>query len=267
MSRLESAADVGRLLAFALNVRATPGSSGESADYARLVERYIDDAAFRSLFDGVAEGVGCHVVAFEPRLGVVLQTNADGPWAWPARSSDLPWHGNFEDAHARAARALVVVALVAYIAPTAADLHDRLSDVDQVLPPVGVRELEQFIRDFCAQQEHRATDPSLGPEHRPLWWHWLQLPPDAPSVKRIARSNATFIVHDVLAFLHREGWLVDTTSQRAAALKRYRPRRRFLYHYRDLLLDELFLALQRHAATARVSGTPADSPAESPDGE
>src|SRR5262245_29063292 len=112
--------DVGRLLAFALDVTAAPGSGGAAADYARLVRRYIEDAPFRALFDGVLEGAGCEVTTAEPSIGLVVRTRPEGPWAWPMRSTDLPWNQSFERNHERAARALVVIGLLAYVAPSAA---------------------------------------------------------------------------------------------------------------------------------------------------
>lgn len=256
MSSVESTSDLGRLLAFALDVTAIPGDAGASADYARLLERYREDAAFRALFDSVLEGAGCAVAAAHGDVGLVLRTQLDGPWAWPARAADLPWSRNFEDPHQRAARALVVIGLLAYVAPSAADLEDILADADLQLPAVGVRELETYIRDFCTQHEARSTDPEADACARPLWWHWLQLPSDAPTQRRISRQTTVFIVHDVLSFLQGTGWLIETTAGRAAD-RRYRPRRRLIHHYRDLLLDDVYLALRRFADERRA-GKPAD---------
>ena len=255
MSEGEGSVDVGRLMAFALDVTASPGSSGLGAEYARLVERYVEDAVFRALFDGVMEGAGCQVATADRSVGVVIRTRPDGPWAWPARSADLPWNGSFEEPSQRAARALVVIALLAYVAPSAADLDDVLSDVDVVLPAVGVRELEQFIRDFCEECEAATPDPAGDAESRPLWWHWLQIPAEAPTAKRVARGTTSYVVYGVLSFLHGAGWLIDIASNRAAADKRYRPRRRLIHHYRDLLLDDTFSALQRYAASNRGSSS------------
>lgn len=255
MSSADITVDVGRLLAFALDVTASPGSAGMPADYARLVQRYLEDAPFRALFDGVVEGAACEVTIADRNIGIVLRTRPDGPWAWPARSADLPWNRAFDDPHQRAARALVIIGLLAYLAPSAADLDDILSDADVVLTTVGVREVEQFIRDFCQQCEADTPDPAGDVDTRPLWWHWLQMPAEAPTSRRISRGTTTYIVYDVLSFLHGRGWLIDTAPSRAAADKRYRPRRRLMHHYRDLLLDDLFGALRRHAEQSRASAT------------
>lgn len=258
--------DVGRLLAAALDVTAAPGSSGRPAEYARLVQRYLQDAPFRALFDGVVEGAGCQVASADKNIGLVLRTSPDGPWAWPARSADLPWNKSFEDPHQRAARALVVIALLAYVAPSAADLDDLLSDPDVVPTVVGVRELERFIRDFCEKCEEGGADPVGESNDRPLWWHWLQLPAEAPTARRVSRSTTAYIVYDVLSFLQMTGWLIDVSANRAAVDKRYRPRRRLLHHYRDLLLDEVFGAIRRHAEQVGL-GTSTTHPPQSDGGK
>jgi hypothetical protein len=259
MSTTDASVDLGRLLTFALDITVSPVSGRDAADYARLVDRYLADAPFRGLFDGVIEGAGCEIATADRNVGLVLRTRPDGPWAWPAKSSDLPWNSKFEDAHLRAARALVVIALLAYLAPSAADLDDRLSDVGAGLIHVGVRDLEVFIRDFCEQRETATPDSAGDVEIRPLWWHWLQLPSEAPTAKRISRTTTTYVVHDVLSFLHTTGWLIDTVPGRGAVDKRYRPRRRLLYHFRDLMLDDVFNALRLHADTARARDKSADA--------
>lgn len=255
MSTPDATVDAGRLLTFALDVTASPGSSGLSAEYARLLRRYIEDAPFRALFDGFVEGAGCEVTTADQHFGIVLRTRPDGPWAWPARATELPWNKAFEESHQRAARALVVVALLAYVAPSAADLDDLLSDPDLVVPTIGVRDLEKFIRDFCEERESESSDPAGDLESRPLWWHWLQLPAEAPTAKRTSRATTTYLVYDVLSFLNARGFLVETTTNRAVVDKRYRPRRRLIHHYRDLLLDDVFSALRRHSAAGRMAST------------
>ncbi len=256
---LDSTLDAGRLLTLALDVAASPGAGADGAEYTRLLRRYIDDAPFRALFDGVVEGTGCEVCAADATVGIVLRTRRDGPWAWPARGTDLPWNNSFEPPERRGARALVVIALLAFIAPSAADLDDLLSDSDVVVTAVSVRELEEFIRDFCEQRESTAAHPDSDERAKPLWWYWLQLPPDAPTSTRIARSTTTYIVANTLSFLQQEGWLVDTTPKGANADKRYRPRRRLIHHYRDLLLDEVFAALRLHAQGIALHGTATES--------
>lgn len=254
MNSTDAPVDAGRLLAFALDITASPAGGVGAAEYMRLVDRYREDASFRVHFDGVIEGAGCEVATANHSVGVVLRTRPDGPWAWPAKSADLPWNG-FENTHLRAARALVIIALLAYLAPSGADLDDLLSDTEARLNPVGVRDLEQFVRDFCLQQESQSPNPTGDETSRPLWWHWLQLPAEAPTAKRMARTTTSYVVHGVLSFLHGKGWLIDVTPKLSSEDKRYRPRRRLLYHFHDLLLDSLFRALREHAEAAHAGAS------------
>ncbi|WP_435124087.1 hypothetical protein [Micromonospora tulbaghiae] len=236
--------DAGRLLVFALDVTATPGRTGQSAEYARLVARYLGEETFRLLFDDILEGAGCSVAHASPETGLVLLAEQDSAWAWPRRSSDLPWGRKQKEEH-RAARMLVVPALLAYIAPTAADLEDYVEDHTRLLPDVPVSDLEDFIRQFALQQEAATANP-VG-DDRPLWWHWVQLP-QVRSAERSARTTSTYLVADVLDFL-QEQHLAVRRDNRPLTETVYRPRRRLMAHYRDLLLHDLFAGLQAFSTT------------------
>lgn len=240
--------DVGRLIGFVGDPTATPGSSGDAAEYARLVDRYLSEAAFRRLVDDVLEGVGCEVTDATLQMGLILRAQPGSAWAWPAHAADLPWNKEFlRLPEQRACRMLVVPALLAYIAPSAADFDDLLADPTVVPAELSVRDLERFIRDYAHQREAASPDP-VGPD-RPAWWYWLQLPEESstPSGKRIGRNTTTYVVYEVLQFLHTHGLLVRTATSSAGEAA-YRPRRRLLAHYRDLLANELFSSLQAFAA-------------------
>jgi hypothetical protein len=235
--------DAGRLFGHALNPTLTPGTSGKAADYGRLVERYLGDEAFRMLFDDILEGVGCTVAHASPETGVVVLAEPESPWCWPARHGDLPWNNKqFKDEDQRAARMIVIPALLAYVAPTAADLEDLLTDPTLLLPAVPVADLENFIREAALDLERAHGNPEG--EERPMWWHWVQRAKDKSAGPR---STSTYVVADVLAFLHEHQLMVrcDTKPLHETA---FRPRRRLLAHYRDLMVDELFRDLQDLAA-------------------
>ena len=51
--------DAGKLIAFALRPRQTPSTSTE---YAELLRHYEEDPQFRSIVDGVTEGLGMRIV-------------------------------------------------------------------------------------------------------------------------------------------------------------------------------------------------------------
>lgn len=243
--------DAGRLIALATDVTATPGDSGDRAEYARLTSRYLSDATFRSLVDDILEGTGCEVTDADPAAGLTLRSAPDGPWAWPVRSADLPWNKQGLPAGERACRMLVIPAMLAWIAPSAADFDDLAADSSLRPPDITVRGLEQFIR-VCAEA-HEAQDPDEAgdPDDKPVWWHWLQMQQEAPTrgQRRAARTDATYLVYEVLEFLHHEHLLRKPSKTGTSARdSRYRPRRRILAHYRDLLADDLFTALRDFAA-------------------
>ena len=98
------------------------------------MQRYLGEARFRREFDDVVEGIACEVADASVSTGIVLRTHPDGPWAWPRRSTDLPWAKKFLSPEERLARAVVVVALLAFVAPSAADLDDLLADPG-IAPP------------------------------------------------------------------------------------------------------------------------------------
>jgi hypothetical protein len=238
--------EAGRLIAFALDRGVVPGKSGQGAEYAGLIKRYNADVPFHRLVDDILEGAGCEVAYAGPE-GVVIRSDPDGPWAFPAGAEDLPWNRKKFKSNAaaeRAARMTVVPALLAYIAPSSADFDDLLQDHSKLPPAVSVRDLELFIREFALQLESGHGE-SLG-EERPMWWHWVQSSSDIPTPKRVSPNAMLFLVNDVLSFLHGEGLLVKTSGTNAGTMV-YRPRRRILYHYRDLLVDDLFASLQEFA--------------------
>ncbi|MFF5985400.1 hypothetical protein ACFY78_41895 [Streptomyces olindensis] len=249
--------DAGRLLAFALDVTAAPGNNGQAGHYRDLLDRYRTDAAFRRLVDDILEGVGCNVAMADPHHGLLLDTDPSGPWAWPQRAADLPWNKNFEHASARAARLLVPVALLAYVAPSAADFDELLTDPSAATVTCTAPQLAEFIADYARHKESDATDPVEG--EAPLWWHWLQMPAHVPTAKRVARRGAEYLVHEVLSFLHGQR-LVVKTSGSTVRDNLYRPRRLFLARCRAMLADDLLNDLQAYAATRTGPSPSATTP-------
>jgi hypothetical protein len=238
--------DVGRLVALALDVTASPGAGGQSGHYRALVERYLTDASFRQFVDDVLEGAACEVVQADRHLGLIIASSSDGPWAWPRRAAELPWSKNFDDRPTRAVRMLVLVAVLAYIAPTAADFDDLLADPLAVSASFTASQLDRFIRDFAEHKEAQSSDP-LGQEP-PLWWHWLQRPAHAATLtgSRTSPRSTVAVVHDVLSFLHGQHLLAKTSGSNVKD-NTYRPRRRLIAQCRTLMVDDLLQQLQAFA--------------------
>lgn len=251
---LNVATDVGRLLGFATDVSAVPGVAGDAAIYRELVDRYLADATFRSLVDDILEGLGCVVANANIIVGLVVRASPSSPWAWPQRTTDLPWNRTWGDASERALRAVVIPALIAYVAPSAADLDDLLTDPTVVAPAVTPRELEAFVRGFCEQHEVATDDTDLDQDNRPFWWYWLQLPAVAPTGNRIGRKTTTYVVHEVLTFLNELGLVAKSPGLGGAGNAQFRPRRQLLDRWADLQGDELFTLLVRHADNLKREG-------------
>ncbi|MET8160348.1 hypothetical protein ABZT47_28650 [Sphaerisporangium sp. NPDC005289] len=247
--------DAGRLLALATDFTVIPGRSGLSAEYRRLVNRYVTEASFKMLIDGLLEGAECEATYASETEGLIVRADADSPWCWPAASGDLPWntkkYRGEEAAFQRAGRLLVIPALLAYIAPSAVELDDLMTDPTLLPPPVPVRELEKLIRDFAEHLE--AEDPGLDGNEYPIWWHWLQASGES-STGRAAPKTTSYMVNDVLQFLRERGLLTRVSESGTDTV--YQPRRRLIFHYTDLLIDGLFTDLQQFAARQQADAPP-----------
>lgn len=259
------AVEAGRLIAYALDRRMTPGNSGDSGDYRTLLEEYVNDARSRQLVDDILEGAGCEVAHAGLEEGMIVRSKPDGPWAWPSNADDLPWNkkkfNKNLSAADRAARMAVVPALLAYVAPSAADLDDLLSRKGQLSITFSALDLEQFIRELALDLENQDQGGDSPGEERPLWWHWIQPAGNIPTPKRVSPAAMLSLVNEVLTLLQAEGLLAKVSGSSAATTV-YRPRRRLLFHYRDLMIDDLFL-LMRHFAARRPDTTAPEPPSAS----
>lgn len=237
--------DVGRLVAYATDVTKIPGSTGETGEYRRLVQRYIIEPEFRNAVDDVLEGADCEVAEVSETVGLVLYPRPGSLWAWPAKSSELSWNRG-TDSGERAARMLTVVALLARQFPTGIDIEAVLDDPDRGVHPVSVQELEQYIRDFCEQQRDGQPDVAsdLSDDQVPLWSWWLGRDAYADTDRRTSRGTTSYVVYTTLDTLRELGLLIDLTANKPAEHKRYRMKRRLLVQYRDFLMNPLFVALR-----------------------
>ncbi|MGW4325861.1 hypothetical protein ACWEKR_08230 [Nocardia sp. NPDC004573] len=245
--------DTGRLISFATKMSVTPGRSGEAAEYERLITRYQSDAEFQQLVDDFLEGAQCAVSSVRTESGLILRSDPDGPWCWPEAASELPWNKNSPRPAERACRMLVIPALLAFIAPSAADLEDLLADPTLRPPAVPVRELEEFIRTYAEYCDQQNPDPDS--DDPPVWWQWLQLTAlgDTPTQQRASRVDTTHLVYDVLLFLSKKG-LLSKSGDTPARDTVFRPKRRILAHYEDMFCDEVFVGLQKFSAVNRPDG-------------
>ena len=147
MSNLATIAhDAGKLVAFALRPRQTPWTS---AEYAELLRRYEADSQFRSIVDGVTEGLGMRIVD-ATRNGFFLTATEGSPFRLAADD----YKQNMA-AQERVLHGVIQVAVAAFSFPKA----DVLDQDDTVAPAhVTPAKLAEYIRTFA--EVNAASSPA-----------------------------------------------------------------------------------------------------------
>ena len=147
----DDARDAGRLLAWGLDGRARPA---QELEYGRLVERLLDDPAFRSLVAATAEGLGLRLLDASAH-GLVLGPAEASPFTF--RPADFrPTSSSADD---RLLDGLVQLAIAATLFPRSRDL---VEDPTFARPPVTLDDIEATLRslsDRLAETHKDAPDP------------------------------------------------------------------------------------------------------------
>lgn len=129
--------DAGKLLAYALRPRQTPWASQE---YAGLLQRYETDSQFRSIVDGVVEGLGMRIVD-ATRNGLFLTATEGSPFRLAADD-----YKQNMSAQERVLHGVIQVAIAAFSFPKA----DVLDQDDTVAPAhITPVKLAEYIRKFA----------------------------------------------------------------------------------------------------------------------
>lgn len=138
MSNLATIAhDAGKLIAYALRPRQTPWTSPE---YAGLLQRYETDSQFRSIVDGVTEGLGMRIVD-ATRNGFFLTATEGSPFRLAADD-----YKQNMSAQERVLHGVIQVAIAAFSFPKA----DVLDQDDTVAPAhITPVKLAEYIRKFA----------------------------------------------------------------------------------------------------------------------
>jgi hypothetical protein len=146
MSNLATIAhDAGKLVAFALRPRQTPWTSTE---YAELLRRYEADSQFRSIVDGVTEGLGMRIVD-ATRNGFFLTATEGSPFRLAADD-----YKQNMSAQERVLHGVIQVAVAAFSFPKA----DVLDQDDTVAPAhITPAKLAEYIRKFA--EANAASSP------------------------------------------------------------------------------------------------------------
>lgn len=154
----------GRFLQWGLRPLARPA---QEAEYRELVERYFDDAVFRTNVRELADGLGLHVLDVSEH-GLVLAPQDDSIFALkPAEFR--PGSSKADD---RLLDGLAQIAIAATVFPRARDLDE---DPDIVRAPVTVDEVEAQLRQLSerlSDEARSAPDPDAEDERRGLIEAW-----------------------------------------------------------------------------------------------
>jgi hypothetical protein len=214
---------IGRLIAFGLDPRLSPGRSG---DYHELVARFRSDAEFRQQVVAVTAGQGLDILDCSPVYGLVLA----------ATGTDSPFYMRLDDyasmtAEQRYLNAFVFLAIATACYPRA----DALDADDGPLPQITVSDVLRLMNRMAERIRERATDqdPPVGePQVEPLYrlvLRWRE--GDTTGDERSNPHVKTGMVRRALKWLVANG-LADEIG---TARDTFRIRSRFRLHVKDAI--------------------------------
>lgn len=228
MSNLATIAhDAGKLVAYALRPRQTPWTSTE---YAELLRRYETDPQFRSIVDGVTEGLGMRIVD-ATRNGLFLSATEGSPFRLAADD-----YKQNMSAQERVLHGVIQVAIAAFSFPKA----DVLDQDDTVAPAhVTPMKLAEYIRKFAEANAAKSPDEAQGDEsaERRVWRDALAraMTMETSGGKESARSLTGMCRH-ALDFLESHGLMRVVDEDNAVYQGTTAYRIRLKYHAAHELL-------------------------------
>lgn len=179
--------NVGRFIHFGLDTDARPGGD---AEYAQIVQLYLDQSEFRRLTQSVALGAGLEIVEVGER-GIVLVPSEGSLFRMkPAEVRSLA------GADDRLLEGFVQVGIAATVYPRA-ELLD--ADLSTRRPAITAQEVEELIRRLCArleEEERGAPDPARSDVEAGLiaGWHvYRRRIPEDGSRRRVGQATLALI--------------------------------------------------------------------------
>lgn len=229
--------DCGRLIQWALRPRAIPFNEPE---YRTLVDRYIDQPAFRESVRQFADGLGLVVLDANDR-GLFLGTQDESVFAVKA-SEFRGGRGSAED---RLLDGLVQVAIAATIYPRQQDLDE---DSMEAKPPITSAEVDETLRHLCAEFKRRAgghPDVPSDEMEQGLQEAW-RVYESRPSVRRtqqggLSQSSTQGLIRKHLQQLVEHGCFIVTEQ---GETEMYRPTLRYQIQVRELAATKLYQRVQ-----------------------
>jgi hypothetical protein len=193
--------EAGRLISFALRPTQVPWAIRE---YSELLRRYEEDSSFRTVVDGVTEGMGLRTVDIG-RNGFFLAANEVSPF----RLTVDDYKSNMS-AQDRVLHGIIQVAIAAFSFPKA----DVLDQDDNIVPAqISPQTLAAYIRKFAETEAARSPGETVEEtEERRVWREALSraLTMETSPGKESAKS-LTGMCRQALEFLERQG-LMRTVS-------------------------------------------------------
>lgn len=145
----------GRLIQWGLRSKRRPAQEPE---YLELIERYLDQSAFRANVGAIARGLGLSVLDAGMH-GIVLAAVPGSEFELNPRD----FRPSMQGADDRLLDGLVQLAIAATLFPRAQDLEEEAT---VARPPVTVAEIDDALREICnqlADEVKGTTDPEAGP--------------------------------------------------------------------------------------------------------
>ena len=247
MSENDDAFHSGRLIQWALNVKAIPFNEPE---YRVLLDRYIDDSGFRALARRFADGLGLMVLDANDR-GLFLGTQDESIFS----KTPSEFRGSRTSAEDRLLDGLVQVAIAATIYPRPQDLDESALEAKR---PVTVGEVDETLRILCAEHKRRVADvPDRASNEIDQGLHeaW-RVYESRPGIKMTAQGNLSpasmqSLIRRHLQLLVEHGCFA-LSNQGNAEL--FRPTLRYQIQVKELAATKLYQQLQ-----SIMTDTPGDS--------
>lgn len=244
----------GRLIQWGLRVKTVPFNEEE---YRELLDRYIDQPAFRTLVRQIAEGLGLQVLE-ATRRGLFLGPEDESVFG--QKPSEFRGSSSAED---RLLDGLVQVAVAATIYPRQQDLDE---DTIEAKPPITAVEVDETLRTLCAGHKRRVRDePDVVTDavERGLHEAW-RVYESRPGLKTTAKGNVS--PHSTQALIRRHlQSLVDhgcfLVSRRGNA-ELYRPTLRYQLQVKELAATKLYSQVQSLLSDTTAPAVAADGGAD-----
>jgi hypothetical protein len=242
----------GRLLQWALRPRAIPFNEPE---YRELIDRYIDQPSFRAAVRQFAEGLGLVILEANDR-GLFLGTQDNSIFA--IKPSEF--RGSRGSAEERLLDGLVQLAIAATIYPRQQDLDE---DSIAAKPPITCQEVDETLRNLCAEHKRRAGDrPDIASDAIDQGlqeaWRVYESRPGLKTTQQgsLSQNSTQGLIRKHLQQLTEHGCFIAIEQ---GETEMFRPTLRYQIQVRELAAAKFYDRLQKSVAGLADVGLPSDA--------